>query len=98
LSRNASVIDARKLAEYAGDYALDENILVRVSTAGDALAAQYTGSASIPMHAVAPDRFADAEGANGLSFTRDENNRISGLTVELAGGERKAQPVHWRTP
>jgi len=98
LSRNAIVVDARKLAEYAGDYALDENILVRVGTTGDGLAAQYTGSASIPMHAVAPDRFADAEGANGLSFTRDENNQISGLTVELGGGERKAQPVHWRTP
>jgi hypothetical protein len=50
------------------------------------------------MHAVAPDRFVDADGANGLNFTRDENNRISGLTVELGGGERKAQPVHWRRP
>jgi len=98
LSRNAIVVDAKKLAEYAGDYALDENILVRVSTTGDGLSAQYTGTASIPMHAVAPDRFADAEGANGLNFTRDENNRISSLTVELGGGERKAQPVHWRTP
>jgi hypothetical protein len=98
LSRNAIAVDARMLAEYAGDYSLDENILVRVRTTGDGLAAQYTGSALMPMHAIAPDRFVDADGANGLNFTRDENNRISGLTVELGGGERKAQPVHWRTP
>jgi hypothetical protein len=98
LSRNAISIDPRMLAEYVGDYSLDENILVRVSTTADALAVQYSGSASIPMHAVAPDRFVDADGANGLNFTRDENNRISGLTVELGGGERKAQPVHWRRP
>jgi hypothetical protein len=98
LSRNAISVDPRMLAEYVGDYSLDENILVRVSTTADALAVQYSGSASIPMHAVAPDRFVDADGANGLNFTRDENNRISGLTVELGGGERKAQPVHWRRP
>jgi CubicO group peptidase (beta-lactamase class C family) len=98
LSRNAVAVDAGKLAEYAGDYALDDNILVRVRPTADGLTAQYTGTASIPMHAVAQDRFADVEGANGLHFTRDEKNRISGLVVELGGGERKAEPVHWRTP
>jgi D-alanyl-D-alanine-carboxypeptidase/D-alanyl-D-alanine-endopeptidase len=98
MPRHAVAIDAAKLADYAGDYALDDNILVRVSTTADGLTAQYTGSVAILMRAFAPDRFADADGTNGLTFSRDEKNRISGLVVELGGGERKAQPAHWRTP
>jgi CubicO group peptidase (beta-lactamase class C family) len=98
LPRSAVAIDAGKLADYTGDYAVGDDVLVRITTTSDGLAAQYTGSAPIAMRAFARDRFADADGANALIFTRDETDRINGLTVELGGGERKGQPVHWRTP
>jgi hypothetical protein len=50
------------------------------------------------MRAYAIDRFADEDGQNGLVFRRDEQGRIAGVALDLAGGEREATPVNWRVP
>ena len=98
LPRAAIAIEPAKLAAYAGDYLLDPGVLLRVSASSDGLVAQYTGSAPMPMHAYARDAFAGADGVNLLTFQRDENGKISGVSIELAGTERKAGRVHWRAP
>src|SRR5262249_10435248 len=98
LARNAIAVDPRTLADYVGDYDGGGGALLRVSVDGDGLAAQYTGTAPLRMRAYARDRFADADGTNQLLFRRDERGAVSNLTVELAGGEREAAPVHWRRP
>jgi hypothetical protein len=98
LPRPAFEVERAKLGVYAGDYALEAGVLVRVSATADGLVAQYTGSLPIPMRAFTRDRFADADGVNLLNFQRDEYGRIAGITVDLAGGERKAERIHWRTP
>jgi hypothetical protein len=57
-----------------------------------------SGAAQTAMHAYALDRFSDADGQNGLLFRRDEQGRIVGVTLDLAGGEREATPENWRVP
>lgn len=98
LPRPAYEVESAKLGAYAGDYALEAGVLLRVGASADGLTAQYTGSAPVAMRAFARDRFTDADGVNLLNFQRDENGRIAGVTVDLAGGERKAERIHWRTP
>ncbi|HEY2397274.1 MAG TPA: serine hydrolase [Rudaea sp.] len=98
LPRAAIAIEPAKLSAYAGDYLLEAGVLLRVCASSDGLVAQFTGSAPTPMHAYARDAFADADGVNLLTFQRDENEKISDISIELAGGERKAERVHWRTP
>jgi serine-type D-Ala-D-Ala carboxypeptidase/endopeptidase len=96
LARNPIAVDTTTLATYAGDYSVDPEFLLRVVAVPEGIAVQYTGHAPIPMRAYARDRFADAGGGNGLIFRRDEQARITSVTIELAGGERTAAPAHWQ--
>ena len=98
LARPVIDVGADKLAAFRGDYRLAPDLLLRVSTDEGRLLAHYTGVAAIPMRAYATDRFADADGVNGLVFHRGEDGRIDGVTVDLAGGERQAELAHWGTP
>ncbi len=98
LQRTTIALTAATLAAYAGDYRLDADTLLRVSVSGEGLDAQLSGAARSAMRAYATDRFADAEGQNGLIFERDEHGRIVAVVLDLAGGERKATPANWRVP
>jgi len=98
LPRAVIAIAADKLPAYAGDYALEPGVLVRVSASADGLLAQFSGSAPTPMQAYARDAFASEDGVNLMKFQRDENGRVAGITFELAGAERKAERVRWRKP
>lgn len=98
LQRTAITLDATVLAGYPGDYRLDPDTLLRITTAADGLGMQLSGTTRIAVRAYAVDRFADADGQNGLVFRRDEHGRISGVILDLAGGEREATPVSWRSP
>ena len=98
LQRTTIALNAATLAAYAGDYRLDADTLLRVTVSGEGLDAQLSGAARSAMRAYATDRFADAEGQNGLIFERDEHGRIVAVALDLAGGERKATPANWRVP
>jgi CubicO group peptidase (beta-lactamase class C family) len=98
LQRTTIALNAATLAQYAGDYRLDADTLLRVSVSGEGLDAQLSGAARTAMRAYATDRFADAEGQNGLNFERDGHGRIVAVALDLAGGERKATPTNWRAP
>jgi CubicO group peptidase (beta-lactamase class C family) len=98
LQRATIALDASTLAAYAGDYRLDADTLLRVTVSGEGLDAQLSGAARSPMRAYATNRFADADGQNGLIFERDEHGRIVAVVLDLAGGERKATPANWRAP
>jgi CubicO group peptidase (beta-lactamase class C family) len=98
LLRNPIELPAARLADYRGDFVLETGVMLRVSVGGDAILAQFTGAAPIPMRAFAPDRFADADGANGLDFHRNEQGIVDGVGADLGGGERKGRPANWRVP
>lgn len=98
LQRAAITPDSSVLAAYAGDYRLDADTLLRITVANGGLDAQLSGAPRIRMRAYAADRFTDADGQNGLVFRRGEQGHISGVALDLAGGEREATPVSWRSP
>lgn len=89
-------IDARTLSLYPGDYRVDADTLVRVTSVDAGLVMQLSGAQAVALHAYAVDRFADADGQNGLVFHRDDKGAISAVTLLLAGGEREATPANWR--
>jgi len=98
LARAPLQIDARTLSSYPGDYRLDPDTLLRITSVDEALLMQLSGTQAIALHAYAVDRFTDADGQNGLVFHRDDKGGISGVTLLLAGGEREAVPANWRLP
>jgi hypothetical protein len=98
LARTPIALEPALLTTYAGDYRIDAGALVRVTAAAAGLDVQYTGTAAIPMRPYAIDRFADADGLNGLVFHRDEHGRIDSVAIDFAGAERKAEPARWRAP
>lgn len=98
LQRSPFEFPAEKLADYRGDFVLDADVMLRVTVGADGILAQFTGTAAIPMRAFAPDRFADADGANGLDFHRNEQGIVDGVSADLGGRERAAAPANWRVP
>jgi CubicO group peptidase (beta-lactamase class C family) len=97
LARPTFEVDATR-AGYTGDYVVAPDLLLRIGATGSGLTAHFTGSEAIIMQAYAHDRFTDADGTNTLSFRRSSDGKLVSVTVELAGGERNAEPVHWRSP
>lgn len=89
-------MDRTALARYAGLYQLDANTLVRIDAAADGLTLQMTGTPRSPIKPYAPDRFADADNAYDVIFERDKSGELSGLTLNLAGADRRATLIHWR--
>jgi CubicO group peptidase (beta-lactamase class C family) len=98
LARSAFAVDGKLLREYGGDYRLDAGILLRVAADDAGLLLQATGHAPRTLIAFAPDRFADPDGGCEIHFLRNEKREISGLRIVLAGAERNADRVVWRTP
>lgn len=98
LARNALAIDANKLHEYAGDYHLAADTLLRIATHDGALTVQATGHAPLALIAFAPDRFADPRGVCEIHFLRNEKHDVAGLKIVLAGAERNAERADWRVP
>ena len=98
LARSAFAVGGKKLREYGGDYRLDSDTLLRVAAGDAALTLQATGHAPLALIAFAPDRFADPQGTCEIHFLRNEQHEITGLKIVLAGAEREAERVVWRTP
>lgn len=98
LTRGSFTPAVDTLREYAGDYRLDAETLLRVTLKQNALIIQASGSAALMLSAFAPDRFADADGACEVHFLRNDTRTITGLKLVLAGAERDAHRVAWVTP
>lgn len=73
------------LREYVGHYALAPTFVLTVTEANGALFAQATGQPKAPVFASAKDEFfykvVDAQ----LSFARDSEGKVTGLTLHQAG-------------
>ena len=95
LARIPVDVEASRLAEIAGDYQLD-TALLRIVRDGNALRAQITGRSAIPLLAFTKDRYACTDDSCELAVRRDKDLRISGLEVDLAGGQRFAPRVNWK--
>lgn len=98
LTRGTLAPSAGTLREFAGDYQLDADTLLRVTPKRETLIVQASGSAALILSAFAPDRFADADGACEIHFLRNEMRAVTGLKLVLAGVERDAHRVVWTTP
>jgi hypothetical protein len=98
LERAALAVDAGKLHDYTGDYRLAADTLLRIAAHEGSLTAQASGLAPFALVAFAPDRFADSRGACEIHFLRDDQQAVTSLKIVLAGAERRADRVDWRTP
>jgi CubicO group peptidase (beta-lactamase class C family) len=98
LARSALAVDAKALSDYAGDYRLDGDTLLRIATHAGALTVQATGRVPLALIAFAPDRFADPRGACEIHFQRNEKHAVTALKIVLAGTERNAERVDWHVP
>jgi CubicO group peptidase (beta-lactamase class C family) len=95
LARIPIDVEPSRLAEIAGDYQLD-TALLRIARHGTALNAQVTGRAAVPLFAFAKDRYACEDDSCELTVRRDTDRRLSGLEVDLAGGQRFAPRANWK--
>ncbi|MGE5167688.1 MAG: hypothetical protein ACM3KT_03605, partial [Deltaproteobacteria bacterium] len=57
-----------------------------------------SGLAPRALIAFAPERFADPRVACEIHFLRNDKHEVTSLKIVLAGAERSAQRVDWRTP
>jgi serine-type D-Ala-D-Ala carboxypeptidase/endopeptidase len=98
----AVVLPSASLDDYVGTYKLSDEFLLKVFRKGDALFAQGTGQAEIPIFASAPNEFFARIPGISATFTRDLNGMVNGLVLhqngdhaaaKLRGSELSAEPV-----
>jgi ketosteroid isomerase-like protein len=72
-------LSAAALDDYAGTYAVGSELTVRITRAGNALAASFNGEESVPLYATVRDVFFTPGAPRiRLIFQRDANGRITG--------------------
>ena len=98
LVRAAVVADANVLNEVVGDYQLGTNMLLRIVRRGDNAVMQVTARTAVPLFAFASERFACEDESCELALRRDTQQRIVGLDVDFAGGQRFAERISWSKP
>ncbi|VXB87164.1 Beta-lactamase [Luteimonas sp. 9C] len=80
------------LADYAGDYTLMPDFVLRVDSADGRLRAQATGQGALPLDATGTDRFAAPAFGIELHFQRDADDTVTSLELHQGGqimrGER----------
>jgi D-alanyl-D-alanine-carboxypeptidase/D-alanyl-D-alanine-endopeptidase len=96
LVRTPIELESAWIEQIAGDYQLDAALL-RIVGHGKKVTAQITGRAAVPLLAVAKDRYACEDDSCELAVRRNTDLTVSGLEVDLAGGQRFAPRVNWKT-
>lgn len=94
IARGEVALAAAKLADYCGDYAVDGDVLARL-TCGNGLALQFSGSTRRELFAYAEDRFASRDGDLELVARRDGEGRVRALSLILLGSETELPRVQW---
>lgn len=98
LQRPAVDVADGQLQTFAGEYRLNDLVMLRIGVSQGRLVLQATGQAPIFLRSFAADRFTDEAGACDLHFQRDDKQSIVAVTLLLAGIERRATKVQWRIP
>lgn len=83
-------IEAASAEACAGDYALNEDVWMRLSRRSNGLQWQVTGTAPRPLQAFAADRYASGDGEFELACERDGAGRVAAVVLDLAGRTRRA--------
>ncbi len=94
VARTEITLEPAKLADYCGDYAVDDDVLARLSC-GNGMALQFSGSAPRELYAYADDRFASRDGDLELVARRDGEGRVRALDLVLSGSETELPRVRW---
>jgi CubicO group peptidase (beta-lactamase class C family) len=98
IARMPIAVDPKSFGEFAGDYRVDADTLLRIRAGANALTLQMTGRAAFPLAAFAKDRFADAQASCEVTFLRGEHDIVKGLVLNFAGIDRAATRVVWAAP
>lgn len=98
LVRTPMAIAASLRAEISGDYRFDAHNLIRIRGSATDLTLQMTARRAVKLYQYAKDRFFSSDDSLDVELARDSAGAVTGLNLNLAGGLRTAQRVHWRQP
>lgn len=94
LLRTAQALPAERLAEYCGDYRVDDDVLARFGC-GARPTLQFSGAQARELSAFADDRFASSDGEFELHAQRSADGRVDGLRLFLLGHDMLLPRVQW---
>jgi CubicO group peptidase (beta-lactamase class C family) len=98
LERKVMSVPPSRLAEFAGDFRLDDFSIARITVDGGGLDMQLTGRPVIPLAAFANDRFTDVDNSCEVTFRHDSDGKVNSASISFAGIDRIATRLTWRAP
>ncbi len=92
---DAATWDTRKFDPYVGRYALDmaPQVVLTFSRSGDTLRAQVTGQNAFPIFPTSDSTFVFRVVQASLTFHRDAQGKVTGLTLHQGGDQRATRLV-----
>ena len=92
-ARRAVTLDSKTLDEYPGAYEMAPGVKMTVTRQGDQMFGQITGQDPVRVYPSAKDKFFLRVVEASIDFDRDDQGRITGLTLHQAGRDMKAKKV-----
>lgn len=86
-------VDAAAFDAYVGDYELAPNFVLTITKEGEKLFGQATGQGKFPLEPVSENQFAVAAVKAVVSFEKDANGRVTGLTLTQNGRANPAKKI-----
>ena len=86
-------VSAARLQSYVGDYELKPGFILEIIRVGEFLMIHPTGQRQSQLHAKSENLFYSKVVKADISFNKDENGKITGLTVHRESGDKIAPKI-----
>jgi len=91
--RKEIAVESKILEKYVGQYKIEPNIVITVTLENGKLLGQLAGQSKFALSAESENRFFSKDVNAQITFVKDAQGQVTGLTLHQGGGDFPAQKI-----